>query len=97
MQSYGVKGIEDLRHLPDAVRRLNAEMLARPKDQQNHRSWTKYQCIKVNLAEDAAYIHCTAGLGRAPATALAYMRPGQRVETASYWLEVQTLFAVCLA
>ncbi|CAE7295817.1 DSP4 [Symbiodinium pilosum] len=41
------------KHLPDAVRRLNAEMLARPKD--------------------AAYIHCTAGLGRAPATALAYM------------------------
>ncbi|CAJ1404563.1 unnamed protein product [Effrenium voratum] len=41
------------KHLPDAVRRLAAELRAAP--------------------EAVAYIHCTAGLGRAPATALAYM------------------------
>lgn len=41
------------RHLPDAVKRLSAEMAARPKE--------------------LAYIHCTAGLGRAPGVALSYM------------------------
>jgi len=40
-------------HLPDAVRRLAAEMAKRPTE--------------------VAYIHCTAGLGRAPGVALAYM------------------------
>jgi len=41
------------KNLPEAVKRLAAEMKARPAD--------------------FAYIHCTAGLGRAPGTALAYM------------------------
>jgi hypothetical protein len=41
------------RHLPAAVKRLVAELDARPAE--------------------LAYIHCTAGLGRAPGLALAYM------------------------
>lgn len=41
------------RNLPEAVKRLAAEMAARPSE--------------------LAYIHCTAGLGRAPGVALSYM------------------------
>ena len=39
-----------------------------------------FSCIPMNIScswQDIAYIHCTAGLGRAPATALGYMLLGQ--------------------
>ena len=76
-----VVSLHGFRQLPDAVRRLTAEMLARPKDAAIEKKWPNLRLDQfMSVAddgypiskEDAAYIHCTAGLGRAPAIALAY-------------------------
>ena len=58
-------GIRTMRDLPDSSRSPCARIFL-------HRS----VCIVQSLREDVAYIHCTAGLGRAPATALGYMPLG---------------------
>lgn len=56
------------RHLPDAVRRLRAAMAKRPAMEGEEE-----EAPEAGSAPITVYIHCTAGLGRAPGVALAYM------------------------